>query len=297
MIQLAHQNVLTYLQSLPAESVDLVIADPPYFRVTSNKWDHSWKTLEEYVTWAEAWLTETHRVLRHGGSFYLFGYMRVMAHLVPHLHKLGFEYREEITINKGMQAVAGRATKDYKLFPNVTETAILLVKNPRPYIRTLLLTAAKNKKLTSKGINSALGVKTNGGGMWSIYTGDNICGQIPTSEMWSKFQTLLGLNVPYGRISQTFNPIPGLTNVWDDISFFNKNRLHPTQKPYKLIERFVTASSNPGDNVVDLFTGSGVVLKVCEALGRNGYGVDLDEEMLAKAAKWLGIELNYSFPM
>ena len=36
-----------------------------------------------------------------------------------------------------------------------------------------------------------LGVKSNGGGMWSIYTGKNICEQFPTKEIWTKLEDIL----------------------------------------------------------------------------------------------------------
>lgn len=284
-------NVLSELQKCQSETVDLVIADPPYFRVTNNKWDRSWKTLNDYIEWAKTWLSETYRVLRHGGSFYLFGYMRIMAHLVPYLTELGFEYREEITINKGMQVVAGRATKEYKLFPNVTETVILLVKNPRPHIQNLLVNAAKARNLDAKSINAALGVKTNGGGMWSIYTGNNICAQIPTEEMWLKFQKILGISTPYCKISQTFNAQVGLTNVWDDISFRLTDRIHPTQKPAKLIDRLIKASSNENDLIYDLFSGSGIALYRSAILNRRCIGIEVDVDMHEKSTDMLRTKL------
>lgn len=57
-----------------------------------------------------------------GGSFYLFGYFRMLSRLLPILEKYGFELRQQIVLNKGMQAVSGRATKNYRMFPNVTES-------------------------------------------------------------------------------------------------------------------------------------------------------------------------------
>jgi DNA modification methylase len=48
-----------------------------------------------------------------------------------------------------------------------------------------------------------------------------------------------------------------------------------TQKPEALVERFVKASSNPGDLVADFFCGSGTTLAVAEKLGRRWIGCDL----------------------
>ncbi len=48
----------------------------------------------------------------------------------------------------------------------------------------------------------------------------------------------------------------------------------PTQKPEKLIERIVLASSNPGDIIADFFCGSGTLAAVAEKLGRRWVCVD-----------------------
>ncbi len=50
---------------------------------------------------------------------------------------------------------------------------------------------------------------------------------------------------------------------------------YPTQKPEKLIERIIKASSNEGDLVADFFCGSGTTLAVAEKLGRKWIGSDL----------------------
>lgn len=50
---------------------------------------------------------------------------------------------------------------------------------------------------------------------------------------------------------------------------------YPTQKPEKLLERIIKASSNPGDLVLDCFAGSGTTLAVAEKLDRRWIGADL----------------------
>jgi adenine-specific DNA-methyltransferase len=50
---------------------------------------------------------------------------------------------------------------------------------------------------------------------------------------------------------------------------------YPTQKPEKLLQRIIEASSNPGDLVADFFVGSGTTAAVAERLGRNWVASDL----------------------
>ena len=54
-----------------------------------------------------------------------------------------------------------------------------------------------------------------------------------------------------------------------------ENVNYPTQKPEKLLERIIKASSNEGDLVADFFSGSGTTLAVAEKLGRKWIGSDL----------------------
>lgn len=276
-ITLWQGDCLEYITKISDESVDLVIADPPYFKVVAEKWDYMWRTESDYFQWTANWVAEVTRVLRKGGSLYLFGYFRVLGHLLSILDDYGLEFRQQIVINKGIQAVAGRATKSYKMFPNVTESILFLYKDSKPYVKQFLKQRQLDLGLTSKEINEALGVKSNGGGMWSIYTGKNVCKQLPTEDFWGKLSEILQFDIPYERISQTFNPQVGLTDVWDDIDFYGESkRFHPTQKPLKLIERLVQASSNKGDVILDPFMGSGTTGVACKHLDRNFIGIELD---------------------
>lgn len=51
---------------------------------------------------------------------------------------------------------------------------------------------------------------------------------------------------------------------------------HPTMKPIKLLARQIKNSSKPGENVLDIFGGSGSTLITCEQLGRHCFTVELD---------------------
>ena len=50
--------------------------------------------------------------------------------------------------------------------------------------------------------------------------------------------------------------------------------LHPAQKPEKLVEIAITASSKPGDIILDPFIGSGTTGVVAQRLGRRWIGIE-----------------------
>ena len=275
-------------QMVDEGSIDLVIADPPYFKVIGEKWDYSWRTEEEYLAWSEKWIAEASRALRMGGSFYLFGYFRMLSRLLPVLEKHGFELRQQIVLNKGIQAVSGRATKNYRMFPNVTESILFLWKDSKPFVKDFLKRRQTELGYSAKQINEMLGVKSNGGGMWSIYTGNNVCKQLPTEQLWDKLQKILDFDIPYAKICQTFHVQMGLTDVWDDVDFYEeKDRIHPTQKPQKLLARLILASSDEHDIVLDPFMGGGSTALACMNNNRSFIGFETEQEYFEKSLERL----------
>jgi hypothetical protein len=83
------------------------------------------------------------------------------------------------------------------------------------------------------------------------------------------------------RYVRYLDEMPGvaLGDSWDDIPPINsqaQERLgYPTQKPQALLERIISASSNPGDVVLDPFCGCGTTIHAAQKLGRQWIGIDI----------------------
>ena len=76
---------------------------------------------------------------------------------------------------------------------------------------------------------------------------------------------------------------------------------YPTQKPLGILRRIITASSNPGETVLDFFAGSGTTGAACLELGRRFILADDNPQALAVMAKRFdGTEdiewINYEHP-
>ncbi len=81
-----------------------------------------------------------------------------------------------------------------------------------------------------------------------------------------------GKPMPKGKVPE---------DVWD-ISLNSMSKEHigyPTQKPIKLLERIIRASSNTGDILLDPFCGSGSFLAAAERLGRKWIGIDSSDKV------------------
>ena len=64
-------------------------------------------------------------------------------------------------------------------------------------------------------------------------------------------------------------------------------RIHPTQKPIKLLERLIALFTDPNDVVIDPCCGSGSTIIAARNLGRRAYGFEINKEFASKAKEWL----------
>ena len=71
------------------------------------------------------------------------------------------------------------------------------------------------------------------------------------------------------------------TNVWSDIPELFSGKVHPTEKPARVVEIPIEVSTNPGDWVADPFAGSGTVALACRKLGRKFVVIEQDPEHFA----------------
>lgn len=59
-------------------------------------------------------------------------------------------------------------------------------------------------------------------------------------------------------------------------------KLHPTQKPVKLLKTLIKTFTDEGDVVIDPVAGSGSTLRACLELGRNSYGFEVGKAQYQK---------------
>jgi len=57
-------------------------------------------------------------------------------------------------------------------------------------------------------------------------------------------------------------------------------KIHPTQKPVKLLERLISIFTDPGDVVIDPVAGSGSTLLAAENIGRKSFGFEIKKEFV-----------------
>lgn len=216
-------DAVSKLKEIPSSSFDLIIADPPYNLGKDYGNNKDQRSIEEYLEFSRAWISECNRVLKPTGTLYVF----MGFQFISHLHGIigrenGFIFNSWIVwhYTQGMGKTKGFSPRhdDILMFTKSEQFTFNLdaIRVPQKYYR---------KRNNMRGAN------------------------------------------------------PG--DVWEfsHVHYCNPNRQsHPTQKPEGLIERMVLASSNPGDTVLDPFSGSGTTLRVCQQLDRIGTGIEINPE-------------------
>jgi len=85
--------------------------------------------------------------------------------------------------------------------------------------------------------------------------------------------------------------VPG--NVWNvprvTGNSKQRRRWHVTQLNEALVERAILFSTKPGDTVLDLFSGTGTVIRVCKRINRNSVSVELSEFYCSQIAEEHGL--------
>lgn len=72
---------------------------------------------------------------------------------------------------------------------------------------------------------------------------------------------------------------------WNKESKKDYPKLHPTQKPIKVLKRLIEIFTDEGDVVIDPCAGSGSTLRASLELGRNSYGFEVSRDFATKAKK------------
>ena len=287
-------DCLDIMKGIPDNSIDLIYLDPPFF--TQKDWgefDDRWKTLEDYIEFLRERAVEMRRILKDTGSLYLHcdinasHYIKVMLDQVFGMKN----FRNEIVWRRSGPKGTKWARKSYGVvndiiyfYSKTTQTEIIVekilpAKLPKfPYQdkkgKYRLLTPLysnpglqKCRELTWQGQTPKYGWK---------YSEDTLNQFLADDRIHYKN------DIPYKKQYDFEYEGVAIDNIWMDISVARgKERSgYPTQKPVKLLERILRASSKEGDVVLDPFCGSGTTIIAAQNLNRNYIGIDANENAI-----------------
>ena len=255
---------LEFLRQLDSNTIDLIYIDPPFYSgVDYKEFSDIWNSLDDYLNFMRPRIKEIHRVLKDTGSYYCHCDANAVFDLKPICDiTLGRRFfRREIIWNVGSVSgfksqVKGWVRQHDTILYYTKSNIYTFNKQYTPYREEYI-----RKMFRYKDENGRLYRKRRGGKQYLDEKPGNIVG-----------------------------------DVWNDIFSFqtttrSKEYLgYPTQKPEKLLERIILASSNQGDLVADFFCGSGTTLTVAKRLNRNWLGVDNNPRAIELCKKRLNIK-------
>jgi DNA modification methylase len=244
--QIYQGDTLELIQQVKSNSIDLIVCDGPY-GVTTNDWDR----LTDIQTYNLHLIQLFSRVLKPGGALYLFGKDDCLDFI---------DYRPYLTLNRRIVWYQPSRLAQGRL--NYTNNYDLIAYFIKGKAKTYNLDAIRVAQLVE--LEHRLR-----------------CEKVPSVA-----------NGPYGKTK--FNDAgknPG--DVWGDIKrltyksreLLSRGLLNTIQKPEKLIERIVRASSNENEIVLDPFSGVGTTFAVCKRLNRNFIGFELNPGYISIATE------------
>ena len=301
---------LTILQSMPSESIDLIYIDPPFntkkiqkrttiktikdldgdrrgfkgdiYRTVELGTKSYNDSFDSYINgFLRPRLLEAHRILKPQGSLYFHIDYREVHYCKILLDEI---FGRDSFLNEIIWAYdyGGRAKSKW---PAKHDNILFYVKNPKSYFF--------NRDEIDKEPYMAPGLvgpeKAEQGKMptdtwWAMYSGTDKP-RSPSDTWWIHFAK----NKNQTDVWVINKPQPkGQNDTWWQtiIPTGSKERIgYPTQKPRKLIDRIIKASSNEGNVVLDFFAGSGTVGESCLELGRNFILIDNNISALEVMAK------------
>jgi site-specific DNA-methyltransferase (adenine-specific) len=239
---------------MEAGTVDLAFADPPFNIGYEYDEYHDRQDPDDYVAWSRAWISEVHRVLKPGGTFWLAIGDEFAAELkVAAQHQIGFTTRSWVVwyYTFGVNCTRKFSRSHAHLFHFVKDGNSFTFNAEDPQVR---VPSARALVYADKRANPAGRLPDD---TWVLRPQDLSDGFQPTDDTWY-----------YARVAGTFKERQGF---------------HGCQMPEQLLGRIIRVSSNPGDVVLDPFAGSGTTLAVAKKLGRRWIGCELSADYVRAA--------------
>jgi len=307
-----NEDCLKTMKRIKDKSVNLIIADFPYFEV-KGEFDFIWKSFDDFLQWVEICAKEFKRILADNGSLYVYGdakkiaYKQIIFDKYFNLENNLVWYKPDCMCKKGIGEFRSfsPSTERILFYSNeVEETGLQIINNDQELYKPIRDYFKEQRELIKNisynEINKkCFGTASNGGGMASnILTSYKKGWTFPTKEKYEALQKIGICQKPYEYLRRQYNDLkagydglidgveakrrPFNNTKYEDVLSFNQdihlyNKYnHPTLKPPKLSAELIKISSRENDLVYIPFGGSGTELEQCHLLNRKYIGSELE---------------------
>mgnify|MGYP000249075299 CR=1 FL=1 len=214
------------------------------------------------------------RILKNNGSIICFC-SQLLNDIVCGMIRENFHFLSNIVWDKTHAAGAekGVAAKTIRKPVSKTERIIFASAKENPFGDRIRVLLEKYKKTQSELVEYCTGKRTGLVGLWLCERHKHGACE-PTNKMWNKVCDFFNIPYDYIDIARPFNSehLP-----YDLITMLPVTGKHPCEKPLKLIDLLIKATTNEGAIVADLTFGSGTTGVACKKTGRHFIGIEKDE--------------------
>lgn len=255
--QVHRQDCVAGMNGLPAGSVDLVFADPPFnIGYDYDEYDDS-KECAHYLDWSGHWIGAVHRVLKPDGTFWLAIGDEYAAELKVLSQKIGFHCRSWVvwyyTFGVNCKYKFSRSHAHLFHFVKDLKNCTFLGDEPENRIPSARQLVYGDARANPRG---RLPDDT-----WILRPQDLADCFTPSEDTWY-----------FPRVAGTFKERAGF---------------HGCQMPEQLLGRILRACSRENELVLDPFAGSSTTLVVAKKLGRLFLGFDLSADYVKRGTERL----------
>lgn len=143
-IEIFHDDSINYLKTIHSNSVDLIIADPPYNLGKDYGNNNDTKSFNEYMSFSKRWIEEAYRILKNTGTIYIFMGVRFISYLYMLLEKdYNFVFNSWITwhYTQGLGKTKGYSPRhdDILMFSKTNNYKFIMdnIRIPQKYYRSI----------------------------------------------------------------------------------------------------------------------------------------------------------------
>ena len=249
--QIIQGDTITVLPTLPSDSAQIIIADPPYNIGKDFGNDSDKQPMDEYLKWCDIWIAECIRILKPNGTMFIYGFSEILALILS---------RVPYHINRRwiLWHYTNKNVPSLNFWQRSHESIIVLWKTDKvfhrdavrePYTDGFLNGAAGKERKATKG-------RFSNGNKTTTYTAHT-----------------------NGALPRDVIKVPALAGG----AGMNERVNHPTQKPLALCDKLIMSCMQPATDgyVLVPFAGSG---SECVSAKRNGLpfiGIELNAEYVS----------------
>ena len=310
LVTLYHGDCREVLPTVGAESVDVLLTDPPYFNVKDDEWDRQWAQREQFLEWLGGVLDLVKPSLKPSASVWAFASPALASTIELEVIAPRFRVLNSIRWVKehGWHQKADPAAQ--RRYLTAWEGVILAEQFADAYgdaatalhkevfapIGRYIQQERERAGLSRSELEVALGYASRADprrGTALAYRWEE-GSSLPTEDAYARMREVLNrtgstdyLRREYEDLRREYEDLRRpfaidrkrgpVTDVWSFATVPPYAGKHPCEKPLSMLTHMIEATSRPGDLILDPFAGSGSTLRAAKDMGRRSIGIESDE--------------------